>query len=269
MRHGPSSGARLLAGAAAAALLILVGPWAGSPTAAPAPASHQGRPVIAIDPGHGGPEPGAVYRRPDGRVELIEKEVNLAIARFLADELRALGYEPVLTRTSDSAVNVPPLDRNGDGRIDGDDDLQARVDIANDAGASLLISVHNNGSPDARTRGTSTWYCSAHPLGEESRLLAELVQEELVAGLRAAGYEEVIDRGANDDPPLRKPHGHLFLVGPQTPRVARASAMPGIVGESLYVTSDVESRLLATEPVQRAIAAAYARAVQRYFDALR
>jgi N-acetylmuramoyl-L-alanine amidase len=41
--------------------------------------------------------------------------------------------------------------------------------------------------------------------------------------------------------------------------------MPGVIGESLYVTSDVESRLLATEDTQRAIGAAYARAVQRYF----
>ena len=54
-------------------------------------------------------------------------------------------------------------------------------------------------------------------------ILAELVQAELLAGLREAGYADPIDQGANDDPPLQKPYGHLFLVGPQTPRVARAS----------------------------------------------
>ena len=85
----------------------------------------------------------------------------------------------------------------------------------------------------------------------------------MLAGLRATGYEP-IDQGANDDPPLQKPYGHLFLVGPQTPRVARVSQMPGVVGESLYMTSDVESRLLATEEVQRAIAASYRRAVERF-----
>jgi N-acetylmuramoyl-L-alanine amidase len=223
------------------------------------------RRVIAIDPGHGGREPGAVYRGAGGQVEVVERDVNLAISLFLAEELRGAGYEPVLTRTTDSAVNVPPMDRNGDGRIDNDDDLQARVDIANEARASLLFSVHNNGSSSPRTRGTSTWYASAHPLGARSRILAELVQAELLAGLRAAGYPEAIDQGANDDPPLRKPYGHLFVVGPQTPRVARVSEMPGVIGESLYVTSDVESRLLASEEIQRAIAASYARAVQRYF----
>jgi N-acetylmuramoyl-L-alanine amidase len=232
----------------------------------PPPASAvQPRRVIAIDPGHGGREPGAVYRGAGGRVEVLEKEANLAISLFLADELRTLGYEPVLTRGTDSEVNVPPTDRNGDGRVDNDDDLQARVDVANEARASLLISVHNNGATSSRTRGTSTWYSSAHPQGAQGRALAELVQAELLAGLRASGYTDVIDQGANDDPPLRKPYGHLFVIGPQTPRVARVSEMPGVIGESLYVTSDVESRLLASEEMQRAIAASYARAVQRYF----
>jgi N-acetylmuramoyl-L-alanine amidase len=42
--------------------------------------------------------------------------------------------------------------------------------------------------------------------------------------------------------------------------------MPGVVGESLFVTSDVESQLLATEAVQRAIADSYKRAVERFFQ---
>jgi N-acetylmuramoyl-L-alanine amidase len=227
------------------------------------PSSSQRR-VIAIDPGHGGREPGAVYRA-GGRVELVEKDVNLTISLMLAEELRALGFEPVLTRDTDTEVNVPATDRNGNGRVDNDDDLQARVDVANEARASLLISVHNNGSTSPRTRGTSTWYSAAHPHGSQGRAFAHLIQAEMLHGLREAGYTEVIDQGANDDPPLQKPYGHLFVIGPQTPRVARVSEMPGVIGESLYVTSDVESRLLATESIQRAIAAAYARGVRRYF----
>ncbi len=251
-----------------AALLGIFVVWPGLPTARAAISSSQpqaARRVIAIDPGHGGAESGAVYRSGGGPIELMEKHVNLEIALLLADELREAGFEPVLTRTTDSQVNVPPTDRNGDGRVDNDDDLQARVDIANEAGASLLLSIHNNGSANPRTRGTSTWYAEAHPQGARSRVLAQLVQAELLAGLREAGYENPVDQGANDDTPLQKPYGHLFLVGPQTPRVARVSQMPGIVGESLYVTSDVESQLLASESIQRAIAAAYRRGVEAYF----
>src|SRR5687768_1546658 len=117
-----------------------------APVARGAPSEAQASRVIAIDPGHGGREPGAVYRGAGGRVEVIEKEVNLWISLFLADALREMGFTPILTRSTDTEVNVPRTDRNGDGRIDNDDDLQARVDVANDHGASLLISVHNNGA---------------------------------------------------------------------------------------------------------------------------
>jgi N-acetylmuramoyl-L-alanine amidase len=246
----------------------LLGPLPAPSAAQLSAPSAEPRRVVAIDPGHGGREPGAVYRGASGRVELVEKDANLAISLYLAEELRSAGYEAVLTRTADTEVNVPPTDRNGDGRIDNDDDLQARVDVANEARASLVISVHNNGASSSRTRGTSTWYSSAHPLGARGRALAELAQAELLGGLRAAGYADVVDQGANDDPPLRKPYGHLFVVGPQTPRVARVSEMPGVIGESLYITSDVESRLLASEEIQRAIAAAYTRAVQQFLSAL-
>jgi N-acetylmuramoyl-L-alanine amidase len=259
---GSRTALAILTASLALALIASAAPVAGRDlTARP---SGQTSPVIAIDPGHGGREPGAVYRGAGGRAEVLEKEVNLWISLFLADALREMGYTPMLTRSTDTEVNVPRTDRNGDGRIDNDDDLQARVDVANDHGASLLISVHNNGATSSRVRGTSTWYSSAHPRGAESRAFAQVVQAELLAGLRAAGYPDVVDQGANDDPPLRKPYGHLFLVGPQTPRVARVSEMPGVVGESLFVSSDVESRLLAQEEIQRAIANSYARAVHRY-----
>jgi len=253
-----------LASSPAAGVATLFGhTFAGDETASePSPA---GPIVIALDPGHGGHDSGAVHLGADGRPDLLEKDVNLVIAMFLAEELRAAGYEPVLTRTTDSPVNDPPRDLNGDGRIDDDDDLQARVDIANDAHARLLLSIHNNGDSSPRTRGTSTWYAAAHPLGDRSHMLAQLVQTELLAALHDAGYADAIDQGANDDPPLQKPYGHLFLVGPKTPRVARVSEMPGVVGESLYVTSDIESQLLRSESIQRAITAGYHHAIDDYF----
>lgn len=214
-------------------------------------------PRIAIDPGHGGPEPGAVHRGASGRVDLVEKEVNLQIGLRLEALLAARGFGTVMTRWTDADVNLPRRDRNGDGRVDPDDDLQARVDVANDAGAALLFSIHNNGATDPRFRGTYTYYCSAHPLGEESRTLAAVLQAALLTNLRGAGYADVVNGGFRDDGDLGKPYGHLFLVGPITPRVARLSQMPGVVGESLFVTSDRESALLKDDAVIDAIAQSY------------
>jgi N-acetylmuramoyl-L-alanine amidase len=195
---------------------------------------------------------------------LIEKDANLSIALFLADDLRAAGYTPALTRTKDTGANLPARDLNGDGVIDNDDDLQARVDIANGAGASLLLSIHNNGAGPSR-RGTITYYSQAHPLGKQSKALAGLIQKEFISGLRGEGYEDVIDEGISDDAPLGKPFGHLFVIGPKTPRVARVAKMPGALGETLFVTNETEAALLATKRIQQAIALAYARAVDKYF----
>ena len=220
--------------------------------------------VIAVDPGHGGTETGAVHTVRGRKADLIEKNVNLAIALYLADDLRAAGYTPVLTRTEDTGVNLPPRDLNGDGVIDNDDDLQARVDIANNAGADLLLSIHNNGAGPAR-RGTTTYYSQAHPLGAQGKALAGFIQHQFIAGLRGAGYDDVIDEGISDDTPLGKPFGHLFVIGPKTPRVARAAKMPGALGETLFLTNDTEAALLATKAIQQVIALAYARGVDDYF----
>jgi N-acetylmuramoyl-L-alanine amidase len=238
--------------------------------AATEPPSSAGReeqalPLIAIDAGHGGREPGSVHRGAGGRVDLIEKEVNLEIALRVEALLSGRGFGTVMTRWTDTEVNVPVRDLNGDGRVDPDDDLQARVDVANDARADLLFSIHNNGATDPRFRGTYTFYCSAHPLGEDARNLAALLQVGLLGNLRDTGYPDVVNGGFRDDGGLGKPFGHLFLVGPQTPRVARVSQMPGVVGESLFVSSDREALLLQDGAVLDAVARAYYEAALGFF----
>lgn len=259
------TGANLRALFLALALLALSGglfPLSAAPASGlgglrPPARNGAGAGVVAIDPGHGGREPGAVHRGSDGVVDLREKDVNLSIALRVEQLLLAQGYEPVLTRQEDAEVNVPRQDRNGDGVINSDDDLQARVDIANESGADLLLSIHHNGSRDPRVRGASTWYCAEHPRGEESREVARLLQAAFINRLTEAGYPDVRDAGFHDDAPLQKPYGHLFLVGPATPRVARPSLMPGAVGEPLYVSHHQEAVLLQNEPILDALAQAY------------
>ncbi|HEX9015309.1 MAG TPA: LysM peptidoglycan-binding domain-containing protein, partial [Chloroflexota bacterium] len=90
--------------------------------------------LVVLDPGHGGTEIGAAHIYPDG-VAILEKDINLKIAMKTADLLRRAGRQVILTRTTDTQVNNPPKDLTGDGRMTLDDDLQARVDIANANGA--------------------------------------------------------------------------------------------------------------------------------------
>jgi N-acetylmuramoyl-L-alanine amidase len=216
-------------------------------------------PLVLIDPGHGGNETGAVSA---GGME--EKDVNLAIALQVAARLRADGVLAILTRGRDSAVNTTGRDVNGDGTVDNDDDLQMRVDQANAAGAWALISIHNNAQPGApATRGTTTYYCADRPFAAESRRLAEALHTHLLAAISDAGYT-TIDRPVRDDAELRKPEGHLYLLGPHNKRITRPSAMPGALGETLFLSNPADAAQLARPEMITALARGYAEGIEAY-----
>lgn len=96
--------------------------------------------IIALDPGHGGKHTGAV-----GATGLLEKDVNLIYARYLAELLTRRGAKVILTRTEDSTMT-----------------LKERVDIARAAQAHILVWLHNNAVGDSRppllVSGTSAFY---------------------------------------------------------------------------------------------------------------
>lgn len=234
-----------------------------APTPVPtpvAPSEDGAKRVIALDPGHGGPESGAAA------YGLVEKDVNLDIALKLADLLRAEGYEVVLTRDTDRATS--PL-YTGGGYAGGlRYDVQARVDIANAAGADLFISIHNNGG-DPGQSGTEVWYNVGRPFSDRNVALAELVQANLIERIRALGYTAV-DRGIKDDTNFRIFRGrpyNLYVLGPGTgARPHEPTQMPGVLGESLFISHAGDAAMLAQESTIDAIAAGYRDAVAAYFE---
>ncbi|MFP3904167.1 MAG: N-acetylmuramoyl-L-alanine amidase, partial [Armatimonadota bacterium] len=122
---------------------------------------------IAIDPGHGGSDTGAV-----GPTGLTEKEVNLTISSLLRERLETAGAEVVMTRYTDTAV-APGSDKSGE--------LEARVQATKAAGADVFVSVHNNavgGGDPTGASGTETYYWT--PM---SHLLAMKLQNGLVSAL--------------------------------------------------------------------------------------
>ncbi|MBI5570052.1 MAG: N-acetylmuramoyl-L-alanine amidase [Desulfomonile tiedjei] len=95
--------------------------------------------VVAIDPGHGGKDPGAISK--DGLLK--EKEVTLAIAKQLKESLKKQlpGITVEFTRTDDSFVPV-----------------QERTALANSANADLFVSIHCNAAEDTNSKGIETYY---------------------------------------------------------------------------------------------------------------
>ena len=93
---------------------------------------------VVVDAGHGGYDPGAI-----GRTGLREKDVNLDIAKRLANRLRADGIEVVMTRNTDKFIP-----------------LGTRVNIANNSRADLFISIHSNASRTRSVSGFEIYYVS-------------------------------------------------------------------------------------------------------------
>ena len=100
--------------------------------------------LIVIDPGHGGSDIGAAHNG------LMEKDLTLDISRRLRAILIARGWQVKMTRDTDVDVFAP----NDSAR----DELQARSDVANNAGARLFVSVHINSSTSSAINGTTSYY---------------------------------------------------------------------------------------------------------------
>lgn len=135
-------------------------PTSGAPLSADGlPVVPRGRFRVVIDPGHGGPDPGAV-----GIGGLRETDVVLDVSLQLAQLLQARGVEVVLTRTSEVDVDLPP-----------------RVSLANSSRADAFVSVHANALSMSRpdVNGIETFYFQGG--SSRSRTLAEALQAQMLA----------------------------------------------------------------------------------------
>jgi N-acetylmuramoyl-L-alanine amidase len=134
----------------------------------PRPLSSDGLPVVprdrfkvVIDPGHGGPDPGAI-----GIGGLRETDVVLDVSLQVARLLQARGVVVEMTRSSDVDVDLPP-----------------RVTLANNSGADAFVSIHANALSMARpdVNGVETFYFAGGANGGRSRQLAEALQQQMLA----------------------------------------------------------------------------------------
>lgn len=220
--------------------------------------------TITLDPGHGGAEVGSAG------AGLAEKNANLAIGHRLRRLLQETGYRVVMTREDDRRVYTLPDNQVTAPNSVTRADLQARIDVANQARADVFVSIHNNGSSDPGQSGTEVWYDPQRPFGTLNLVLAREVLAALVAEIRAAGHP-VVDRGVKDDTYFRNFNGRyypIFVLGPprETPTPTRATQMPGILGETLFMSNPREAQLLTTGEMQEAIARGYLRGIQQYFE---
>ncbi|MCG8402262.1 MAG: N-acetylmuramoyl-L-alanine amidase [Firmicutes bacterium] len=193
----------------------------------PQPGSFLHGRVIALDPGHGGSDPGA--RGPSG---LQEKDVNLDIALRLREILTQSGAKVIMTRTQDSYV-----------------DLYERTNIAARHNADVFLSIHNNANHCREKNGTSTYY--RRDYGDlapgvnqaDNRRLASLVQSEM---LRSLGRRSLGVLQAN------------FVV-------LRTASMPSAMAEVVFISNHEEEQMLRQDMVRQRVAESLAQALNSYF----
>ena len=201
--------------------------------------------VIAIDPGHGGIDHGTENRR----LALMEKTQTLDVAMRLGRLLSEAGYRVVMTRASDTKIELP-----------------VRALIANQAGADLFVSIHFNAlKNDAKTRGTEIY--TFPPRGQRSTdswanhennremeaapvnrwdpwsvVLAKSIHREVLSALRTE------DRGEK--------LMHLAAL--------RNLNCPGVLVESAYLSNDAEAMRVAAPAFRQQIAEAIFAGVRSY-----
>ncbi len=251
--------------------------------AAPTQSIQDAEHVVCIDAGHGGWDTGFTREANSRAPAILEKEITLGMAWMLKERLESEGIGVVLTRPSGLAVNLFNEDVNGDGQTLQDsqqagdrDELQARINICNDAGADLLISLHLNGFDDTSARGYEVLYTRApfREFGDRNADLATFVYRAIGTAYDELGFNTNPRGVISDDELDATLHNlgaerHLIMTGPGIQNADFTlvpSAMPGIVVEPVFISNDDDAAFIAVTDNQRRLVDAYADGILTYFQ---
>ena len=214
-------------------------------------AKAPGRPIVLIDPGHGGPDGGA----PGVSGQVQEKQLTLTFSKELRDLLAERGrVRTAMTRESDRGLS-----------------LEQRAAIARQLGASLYLSLHMDSAPNPLARGATVYSLSDVASDAEAARLAGRENGAGGAGAAADGSveamladlalrEQMMASAELASRLVRKAQGRVLL-RPEPHRFAlfhvlKQAAVPAVLFEAGYVSNaDDEVGLTSAEGRARTVAA--------------
>ncbi|MDO5336685.1 MAG: N-acetylmuramoyl-L-alanine amidase [Eubacteriales bacterium] len=214
------------------AALLLVCFYVLSRQTAQTLSASQDKPVIAVDPGHGGEDPGMI-----GIGGLQEKKINLEISLLLKEALEKRGFFVVLTRDGDYGL-YEESSKNKKAQ-----DMQERIRIFGENEPVLAVSIHQNSYEDASVKGPQVFYYRDSTEGES---LARCIQASMNQLLEVERPREA------------KGNTSYYLL-------KRSSAVLNIV-ECGFLTNPEEAELLRTENYQKQVAEAVAEGICEYLS---
>lgn len=192
--------------------------------------------VIIIDPGHGGMDPGAYSK--DG---ILEKDINLNIAKFLKGYLQQSGAKVIMTRDKDISLHN---DNDKTVREKKRADLLNRKNKVNSSGADLFISIHQNYFSESKYKGAQVFYCKDNRQGQ---ILAEIMQNEIRNNLDSE----------NKRVPMQIDQSKILF---------KDLKVPAVLVECGFLSNSSEAKLLNNEDYQRKLAFSIYLSVSQFFD---
>jgi len=222
------------------------------------------RPLVVIDAGHGGHDPGAIA--PSG--ELREKDLTLKVALAIKDALLASGRVRVALTREDDRFLI----------------LQERYGIARRLGANLFISIHCDSATSEDATGASVYTLSEVASDKEAaRLAARENKADIISGVDlgeqnadissilidltqretmniSAGFARLLGREAKPLIPVKNNfHRMASLV------VLKAPDMPSVLFETGYISNEADAELLASPEGRKRVAESVRKAVEIHF----
>jgi N-acetylmuramoyl-L-alanine amidase len=190
---------------------------------------------IVVDAGHGGIDSGCIVKG------MHEKDITLDISREVKKLLERKGYDVMLTRNSDESLYK--YCRIGD--TIQRRDLNARVNMINNSGASAFVSIHANSfRSDPSINGSIAFFFSHECL--EAKALARSIQKSLNS-LEFNGKKRRSHNSRAED---------YYIL--------RKTALPGVLVETGFLTSSMERKWFATKEYKRKIAKSIVAGIDQY-----
>lgn len=183
--------------------------------------------VIYIDPGHGGVDPGALYKN------VYEADINLDISKKVSDILTSRGGVVYLTRDGNYDLSLPGVSARKRS------DLSRRANIINDSMCDIYVSIHLNAESTGIWSGAQVFYDDINP---QNKLIAEIMQQRLSKDLKTdRKYKEIKD---------------MYL----HKRVKR----PGVLVEVGFISNASERYLLMKDSYRQKAALSIANGIEEY-----
>lgn len=190
-------------------------------------------PIIVLDAGHGGMDPGKV-----GINNALEKDINLSIVLKLKKLLEKEGFQVSLTRTSDQLLAAP------NSTSQKKDDMIARIEMVKQLDPYFTISIHQNSFPDSSVSGPQVFY---YKDSIESATMAQVLQDILNNQLEPAKK--------------RSPQANTnYYLLTRTPT-------PTVIVECGFLSNQAEADLLIQEDYQSRVAHAIYLGILAYYEA--